>query len=313
MTRQPESPTPRQAGLESKSPVPPLETVEEAIAKVFISPRVVDQRAFEEFATQLREMMKGAAAQERSLRAAGAEIKVVEEQLRAATKALRTELEARDRSPAPAREGPRVEAINPGGPGRTEPVRTPDEIEVRARAAREALEAAADEAVVRVAALVRQVEAAEHRVVSQVAAAGAACDRTADLTTELDIRITRAGQAAREAREESDSKIGEAGARLGAALGEAERRAQTLTTGLEAALVDFERRARLIQERLEQDTPQPQAPSSPGVNELRELLGEAHRVGDALSRLVARADAVGQALDRLTRESPAAASRGTAD
>ncbi|CAG0989659.1 hypothetical protein PHYC_02217 [Phycisphaerales bacterium] len=313
MTRQPESTRPN---TQATSNVPTLESVEETLGRVFLSPRVVDQRALEEFAALLKGLVKDAATQERSLRAASAEIKVVDEQLRESTRALRAHLEARGTTVENAKieqvvrasvekvlagiraQAPAADAAIKGTTGSEESLD-------RASAARGAIEAAADEAVVRVAALVRQVEAAGNLVETSIASVTSACDRAAGLVKDIDERLSQAAQSARGAREDTDSQVGEAGARLGAALGEAERRALTVTTGLEAALVDFERRARLAQDRLQSEAGE----APPDHSQLRALLAEAHRVGEALSRLLSRADAVGQGLDRLLQNAHAATPR----
>src|SRR5262245_44862 len=67
--------------------------LEETLDKVFITPRIVDERAFEELAGSLRNMVKDAGAQSQALLASTTEVKVVGEQLREATRELQAKVE----------------------------------------------------------------------------------------------------------------------------------------------------------------------------------------------------------------------------
>jgi len=62
--------------------LPPLETIEDRLNQVFISPRVVDQRAFEDLSSTLRGLMKDAVGQNRVLMGTTGEMKNLTEQLR---------------------------------------------------------------------------------------------------------------------------------------------------------------------------------------------------------------------------------------
>jgi chromosome segregation ATPase len=62
--------------------LPPLQTIEDRLNQVFVSPRVVDQRAFEDLSATLRGLMKDAVGQNRVLMGTTGEIKNLSEQLR---------------------------------------------------------------------------------------------------------------------------------------------------------------------------------------------------------------------------------------
>lgn len=181
--------------------------------KVFLTPRVIDAGALDEYAAQLRTLLTEAAAREDSLRAAGREVSTISEALAETVKTLRGSLE---QTPAATstesiRDIVRSELANvtvPNAPAMN------GEIGSRVDSARAAVEAAADDAVIRVSALSQQV-----------LAAGA--DATARLAA-----LVHAEQQARAACTD-----------LGAALAQAERRAQTISTGIEASLADGARRS----------------------------------------------------------------------
>lgn len=197
------------SGMSSRTEVKP----EGAADRVFLTPRVVDAGALEEYAGQLRALLAEAASREESLRAAGREVAAIGEALAETVKTLRGSLE---QGPGAAsvesiREIVRMEMANvsvanvPAMGG---------EVGSRVEAARAAVEAAADDAVIRVSALSQQV----------LAAGTAAQTRLHELEA--------AESAARSACTE-----------LGAALAQAERRAQTIATGIEACLADGARRS----------------------------------------------------------------------
>ncbi|GJQ29246.1 MAG: hypothetical protein HBSAPP03_11300 [Phycisphaerae bacterium] len=228
--------------------------------RIFLTPRVVDRAAFEEFSSRLDSLITTASAQEVSLRAAGQEVASLAETLSAMVRDLRGTLENRPHAIDAAElrilvrdEVARATMIPP----------TAVIDEHGALNAHAALEDAAGEIIIRVTALARQAEAA----------GAAAQERIAELE--------RIEQSARSTCTE-----------LGAALAQAERRAQTIATGLEASLVDAARRAEGL-------SPVVGSPIHE-EDRLATLIRESTRVGDALARLIAQADAVGQALATLT-------------
>ncbi|MDX2132322.1 MAG: hypothetical protein SFY69_09745 [Planctomycetota bacterium] len=288
---------PREPAPRGPHPADPgASSLESTIERVFLTPRVVDERAFEDYAASLRALLRESHAREDALRRAGVEVKGIAEHLAQASSSLREQLSAR---PAGATEELRTlvrveveRALARGGAGAGEPRGGgPDGHEDLPARLGEAIERAASEAVVRVTALARQVEAS-------AAAAGEAEARVRTLLRTLDERageVSRAVDASCSGAAESaahlDRESRGAAATLGASLAEFERRAQTLSTGLEAALVDFERRAARARE----------APEAEDATALAARVDDARRVGEALAALVSRAEQVGRALHALTR------------
>lgn len=66
---------------------------EQIASEMFLSPRVIDQRSFEELSTLLRGLVKDAASQGRTLISTTGEVKSISQQLREATKELQTRVE----------------------------------------------------------------------------------------------------------------------------------------------------------------------------------------------------------------------------
>lgn len=66
---------------------------EQVASEIFLSPRVIDQRSFEELSTLLRGLVKDAASQGRTLINTTGEVKSISQQLREATKELQTRVE----------------------------------------------------------------------------------------------------------------------------------------------------------------------------------------------------------------------------
>src|SRR5262245_56871729 len=71
-----------------------LPAVETMLEKVFLTPRVVDQRAFDELASSLRALVHDAAAQGQGLLATTSEVKLLSDQLREATRELQQRVES---------------------------------------------------------------------------------------------------------------------------------------------------------------------------------------------------------------------------
>ena len=67
--------------------------LESTLEQVFISPRVVDERAYDELAGSLRSLMKDAAGQSRALVSTTTEVKLLGDQLREATSQLQAKVE----------------------------------------------------------------------------------------------------------------------------------------------------------------------------------------------------------------------------
>lgn len=68
-------------------------TIDHAASEIFLSPRVVDQRSFEEFSTLLKALVKDAANQSRTLATTTGEVRSLSQQLREATKELQARVE----------------------------------------------------------------------------------------------------------------------------------------------------------------------------------------------------------------------------
>ena len=68
-------------------------SVDALMDRMFLSPRVVDQRAYDELAGSLRTLVRDAAAQAKALEGTGAEVKLYGEQLRQATRELQERVE----------------------------------------------------------------------------------------------------------------------------------------------------------------------------------------------------------------------------
>jgi hypothetical protein len=67
--------------------------IEETLDKVFLTPRVVDERAFDELSASLKTLVKDAGTQSRALIATTGEVKLLGDQLREATKELQSRVE----------------------------------------------------------------------------------------------------------------------------------------------------------------------------------------------------------------------------
>jgi small-conductance mechanosensitive channel len=314
-----------------------LPGIDELIDRVFVTPRVVDQRALEEWSGSLRELVKSAAAQSQALQAAGSEVRILSEQLREASRELGARVEAAVRlvpPTAPAgtpaavagsdlagvveplvremverlvqeRVGAleaRLTAKAPGGTGAVSGASAQGSADVLARVsqAQSALDAAADQAVIRVAALAEQVDSMITRL-----------DTAREL---LDGRIVEAqaqSAGACAAIEAARASALEAGVALGAAVSEAERRVQVVSTGVESTLADLRRRAGRTMTEMSATA----EASGPGedaaglmmradevAKRLEEVTRSAAVTGEGLSRLVAHATAVGEGLNDLVKQ-----------
>lgn len=90
--------------------------VEATLEKVFLTPRVVDQRAVDELSGSLRTLVREAAVQNKALAMTTTEVKVLSEQLRGASRELQTHLQAAAKGTAkpgarPAIDAEQLEAI----------------------------------------------------------------------------------------------------------------------------------------------------------------------------------------------------------
>ncbi len=290
-------------------------SIETLLGRVFLTPRVVDERALEEFGAALRTLVREAHAREESLRRTGVEVKGIAEQLAKASASLREDLAGRA-SPGATEELRtlvRVEVERalagrgvPGPGASTDPRAADDAATDVVRRASEAIERTAADAIVRLTALAQQTEAA---AAGAQQAAGETEARVEALLRTLEARaaeVTIAADAARSGADDAASRLErearEAATVLGAALSEFERRAQTVTTGLEAALLDFARRQDEASTvvRLRTDDALREATIT-----LETRAEAARRTGDALAALVTRAEQVGRALHALSREGPA--------
>lgn len=246
------------------------ESVEGVIRRVFLTPRVVDQAALEDFAAQLCVLVERAGHAERSLRVACGEVREAEGLIRGAVSGIREALLARASSTA---------EVSPPEPGSSSSVAGESSCD-----AVRAVTRAAEEGVVRITALSLQAEAA-----TQFAAGQA--QRLEAATTSVD--------ALRKALEEAEHRAAETAETLGTAMSEAERRAGVVMTGLEAALADFARRTNEV---MESGTTGSQRGMNLPVAEMVELVERAQRVSEALGRVTARADAVGSGLSALLKD-----------
>jgi hypothetical protein len=280
----------------------PPATPEEALDQVFLTPRVVDQRAIEEMTGSLRGLVTDAAAQSRALAAASTEVKLLSENLREAARELqsRVELAVRVVPTIDQRVGTAERLLETTAAGMTERLReaaesvVKDDEHVRRRVT-EAVERAAGEAAGRLEEIQTRLNVATARCEELLDRLGEA-QRTIDAATDgAVVRITgllERLQAAERQATMPEPQATEACVRLGAAMSEAERRAQVFATGLEASLADAERRAGEIAERA----------ARVQTERLEQAAERARTVGDGLARLVNEADRMGQALDRLVRQ-----------
>lgn len=70
---------------------------DDAVRRAFLTPRVVDQRTFEELSGSLRTLVRDAAAHSRALAGSSTEVKLLGDQLREATRELQAKVEAASR------------------------------------------------------------------------------------------------------------------------------------------------------------------------------------------------------------------------
>jgi chromosome segregation ATPase len=74
--------------------LPEMQTIEQRLGRVFVSPRVVDQHAFEQFSSTLRDLMREAATHGRTLLSATNDIRSLDVHVKEAGKELQGSLEA---------------------------------------------------------------------------------------------------------------------------------------------------------------------------------------------------------------------------
>ncbi len=280
------------------------DTLERTLDRAFLSPRVVDQRSFEEFAGELRTLARDALSQGRALQASAAEVRQLREQLKNATAELTARVE-RGAAVVPSideRLG-RVEKL-------TDSVTR--ELAARLREYRQALEGvppvppagtpqpdlativgAAVEAELarRLPMLQAQVEA----LVKQHAAGPIVTEAEAALAG-VRAQAHASCVEASTARETLEASARQACLELGAAIAEGERRAQRIAD-------EIVERARAGAEGLGQRR-EAAGEGAMSPDQLIELVSQAQRTGDALAALVDRAERVGTALDALVRRVP---------
>jgi len=310
--------------------------VEALLDRVFISPRIVDQRTFEEFAGGLRTLVRDASAQEKSLRDAGVEVKVLSDQLRDAARELASRVERS--SPPDAGPGPDDAALERRVRSVVARVLAA-ELETQKASLREWIREIARDAQPSVrnqaddpaqtgdpansgdAGLLRRVE----ETLSRVREAHAALDSAADSTV---IRVAalaeqvQAAAARLEAGKEGLTRLAadvdarsaalrELASALEVSGAEASSRwedsAREIGVQLAAALGEAERRARLISTGLEAELADAAIRRRAHAGTHTDgapahSLDEARRVGEGLARLIAEANIIGPALDRLLRE-----------
>lgn len=167
--------------------------VEALLEKVFLTPRVVDQRAFDEFSGSLRALVRDAAVQNKALATTTVEVKALSEQLRGASRELQTHLQAAAKSPA-----------KPGA----KPAIDPDHLEALvakrvAETVQQAVDAAVDAALQRVLrpAVDECVHATLTNTTDQMLLALRADDEARDART-VEAAKTAAAEVAREAAQD---------------------------------------------------------------------------------------------------------------
>ena len=74
--------------------LPEMQTIEQRLGRVFVAPRVVDQHAFEQFSSTLRDLMREAATHGRTLLSATNDIRSLDVHVKEAGKELQGSLEA---------------------------------------------------------------------------------------------------------------------------------------------------------------------------------------------------------------------------
>ncbi len=78
--------------------LPEVQTIEQRLGRVFVAPRVVDQHAFEQFSSTLRELMRDAATHGRTLLSATNDIRSLDVHVKEAGRELQGSLEAASRA-----------------------------------------------------------------------------------------------------------------------------------------------------------------------------------------------------------------------
>lgn len=301
--------------------------VEEALERAFLSPRVVDQRAVDEFGNAMRSLMRDAVAQGKALTEAGSQVRTLTDQLRDARKQIEARVEAAakllpaidqrlekaQRAAEQARGTPAPSALRPAEPsavpaGMTEAVLAARVQEVAERVVKELLAARTDDA----SALTTQLTDHISRLDRTITEAEVVAQRCQTVTNALDAAATRAreaGEAAARAAESAEARLEAVNTsieRAAAAVRDAQSSLdQTVSeAGLRvgAAVAEAERRASLVLRLL--DDRGSGVPEAIVAVRLEEAATNARSVGDALAALVARGQIVGNGLDSLIRSMP---------
>jgi len=285
------------------------EALTRAVEGVFISPRVVDQRSFEELTGALQRVVRDAQAQGRALAGAGEQVRAMTEQLRSLMK------EAQEKAQASLRVLPAIESKIAKLTGAADGARR-----VGHEAARPELDAAAREAIVRdAAAAVRRetLDALRAEFASVIESEVAA--RVGDALRAAAARETGGGQArAAATAERAQSLLLEfersaerAEARIGAVLSAADRaieRAEAVEKSLEERVL---RATVKLDEAAAANDRRTEAVASEITEQLTALRNDARlAVADAQKRLSAAGD---EAVSTVRREAGAAVGAAAAD
>jgi len=223
--------------------------VEAAIEGIFLTPRVVDARAFEEFAGALRRLTRDAAAQGRALLATTGEVRALGEGLREATRELQGRVETASRVVptldgrmaraealleragaelttrlADARAGIVVDGAMLGAPAREAAER---EVAIVIGAAREAVEA--------IAARIERVSASAETAAARAEGALAALDAGIERAVEAEGRLRAAAAEAESRVEAAGVKTAEMGEWLTGLFGQGDRLGRALDRLVRAA------------------------------------------------------------------------------
>ncbi|HYF13883.1 MAG TPA: hypothetical protein VD971_02290 [Phycisphaerales bacterium] len=284
------------------------EALTRAVEGVFISPRVVDQRSFEELTGALQRVVRDAQAQGRALAGAGEQVRAMTEQLRSLMK------EAQEKAQASLRVLPAIESKIAKLTGAADGARR-----VGHEAARPELDAAAREAIVRDAAAAVRRETldalrAEFASVieSEVAArVGDALRAAAGETGGGQARAAATAERAQSLLLEFERSAERAEARIGAVLSAADRaieRAEAVEKSLEERVL---RATVKLDEAAAANDRRTEAVASEITEQLTALRNDARlAVADAQKRLSAAGD---EAVSTVRREAGAAVGAAAAD
>jgi hypothetical protein len=255
--------------------------LEETLDKVFLTPRIVDERAFEELSGSLKSLVRDANTQSRALIATTGEVKLLGDQLREATRELQSRVETAarviptlDQRVAKAEalldltgkelasrvsemrdvatkgvviDRDRIEAqVREHSAAVVELVLQEQVAQLKERMS-EALRAVQQQADDHAAAIIARLQAAQQTLDQSLEASEA---KAQSIAAQMDSLIGQSLERARQASQQADAAQGnidaavkDAGLRLGAAISEADRRAESIAVQASERIGELRRQA----------------------------------------------------------------------